>query len=339
MSRDSDFRAKGGRARAGKLSPERRREIAKKAAESRWSADLPQADFEGEFPLGEKVVSAAVLRDERRVITQGTFLRALGRSRSPKAGTGVLSTVDELPFFLRAKALEPFIDSDLVVSTKPVFFRTRSGAKAVGYDATLVRKVADVYLKYRDHCLRTNGAIPMRYQKMIAAAEAVKTALADVGIVALVDEATGYQDIRNRLALQEIFDAVLRKELAAWAKRFPDEFYKQIYRLRGWEWRGRHVNPPQIVAHYTNDFVYDRLQPGLRQELETRMPKTESGNRRGRLHQLFTDDIGHPMLAQHVHMVTMFMKAAGSWDEFKRNLDKVAPRLGNNYELPLDSEG
>ena len=92
------------------------------------------------------------------------------------------------------------------------------------------------------------------------------------------------------------------------------------------------------MAHYTNDFVYDRLQPGLRKELENRMPKTKSGNRKGRLHQLFTDDIGHPMLAQHVHIVTMFMKAANTWDEFKKNLDKVAPRLGDNYELPLPSD-
>ncbi len=338
MTVSSPYQSKGGNARASKLSPERRREIAKKAADARWNSDLPQADFEGDFPLGDKSVSAAVLRDERRLVTQGTFLRALGRSRSPKAGTGVLSTVDELPFFLQAKSLRPFIDNDLIASTKPVFFRTRSGTKAVGYDATLVRKVADVYLKYRDHSLQQNGSVPVRYQKMIVAAEAIKTALADVGIYALVDEATGYQDIRNRLALQEIFEAVLRKELAAWAKRFPDEFYKQIYRLRGWTWRGRHVNPPQIVAHYTNDFIYDRLQPGLRKELETRMPKTEMGNKKGKLHQFFTDDIGHPLLAQHVHMVTMFMKAASSWEEFKRNLDKVSPRLGENYELPLEPE-
>jgi hypothetical protein len=339
MEKDiSNFRVKGGKARADKLSPERRSEIAKKAAATRWSADLPQADFEGDFFLGGKSVSAAVLRDERRIITQSTFLRALGRSRSPKAGTGVLSTADELPFFLQAKALSAFIDDDLVVATKPVFFRTRSGNKAVGYDATLVRKVADVYVRFRDHCINERGSVPARYERMVAAAASIKTALADVGIVALIDEATGYQDIRNRLALQEIFDAVLRKELAAWAKRFPDEFYKQIYRLRGWEWRGRNVNPPQIVAHYTNDFIYDRLQPGLRKELETRMPKTDAGNKKGKLHQLFTDDIGHPLLAQHVHMVTMFMKAAGSWEEFKRNLDKVAPRLGENYELPFARE-
>ena len=78
---------------------------------------------------------------------------------------------------------------------------------------------------------------------MIAAADAIKSALADIGILGLVDEATGFQDVRNRLALQEVFDAVLRKELAAWAKRFPDEFYKQIFRLRDWQWKGRHIHP------------------------------------------------------------------------------------------------
>ncbi|RYY85160.1 MAG: hypothetical protein EOO15_17700 [Chitinophagaceae bacterium] len=335
MADDDDYQSRGGKKRAENLDPGRRSEIARKAAESRWAADLPEADFEGKVNIGGQSVDAAVLRDQRRIITQGAFLRLLGRSRSPKAGTGVTSTVDELPFFLSAKALKPFIDSDLLLSTKPVFYRTRSGTRGVGYDATLVRKVADCYLRLRDHWIAEKGHIPVRYQKMFAAAEAIRTALADVGIIALIDEATGYQDVRNRLGLQEIFDAVLRKELAAWAKRFPDEFYKQIFRLRGWAWKGRKKNPPQIVAHYTNDFIYDRLQPGLRKELETRMPKTDTGNRKGRLHQLFSDDIGHPMLAQHVHMVTMFMKAAGSWEEFKTNLDKVAPRLGDNYELQL----
>lgn len=330
-----NFQSEGGRKRAETLSPERRSEIAKKAAESRWSANLPEADFEGEFLINDSVVSCAVLRDERRIITQSTFLKALGRSRSPKAGTGVLSTVDELPFFLQAKALKPFITKELESSTKPIFFRTRLGKKGVGYDAKLINLVADVYLAYRDHCLSEKGTVPKRYEKMVIAATAIKNAFAELGVIALIDEATGYQDVRNRMALQEIFEAVLQRELAAWAKRFPDEFYKQIYRLRGWEWRGRHINPPQIVAHYTNDFIYDRIAPGLRQELVTRMPKTETGNRRGRLHQLFTEDIGHPLLAQHVHMVTMFMKAANTWDEFKVNLDKVAPKQGDNFQLPL----
>lgn len=328
----------GGRARAANLSAKRRSAIARKAAESRWTASLPEADFEGSFEIGGKTVLAAVLRDERRIITQATFLRALGRSRSPKAGTGVLSTVDELPSFLQAKALKPFIDNDLVLSTKPVFYRTKSGSKGVGYDASLVRKVAEVYLRYRDHCMTARGSVPVRYQNMVRAAEAIRAALADVGIIALIDEATGYQDVRNRYALQEILDAYLRKELAAWAKRFPDDFYKQIYRLRGWEWKGRKFNPPQVVAHYTTDFVYERLAPGIRDELERRMPRTSSGNKKGKLHQLFTDDIGHPALAQHIHAVTTLMKASTTWNQFKSMLDRSLPKRGDNLQLPFVEE-
>lgn len=330
-----ETKSPGGRARAISLSPERRAEIARKAAATRWAGDLKKADFEGTFPLGDTELACAVLEDETRIITQATFLRALGRARSPKAGTGVLSTVDELPFFLQSEVLKPFIPDDLASSTKPAFYLTQTGGKGVGYDARMLPRVAEVYLRYRDHSLQTTGRIPLRYQGMIAAADLLMRALANVGIVALVDEATGYQRVRSRFALQEILDAYLRTELAAWAKRFPDDFYQQIFRLRGWEWKGMRVNRPQVVAHYTVDLVYDRLVPELMTELEGRMPRTETGRRKGRLHQLFTDDIGNPALAQHLYAVTALMKASRNWDDFMRSMDLVFPKKGSNLQLPF----
>ncbi len=335
---DANHHSRGGVARATKLSSERRKEIAQIAAEARWAGDLPIADFEGTFTVGPTELSAAVLRDETRIITQASFLRALGRSRSPKAGTGVLSTVDELPFFLQADVLKPFIDNDLVMSTKPIFYRTRSGGKAVGYNAKSIKRVAEVYLKFRDASLRATGRVPARYEKMIAASDMFIRGLAEIGIVALVDEATGFQEVRQRHALQEILDAFLLKELAAWAKRFPDDFYKEIYRLRGWEWKGRKFNPPQAVAGYTTDFVYERLAPGIREELETRMPKDSEGRKKGKLHQLLTEDIGHPALAQHIHAVTTLMKASKNWSQFKMMLDMALPKRGATLQLPFVDE-
>ena len=91
--------------------------------------------------------------------------------------------------------------------------------------------------------------------------------LAMVGIVALVDEATSYQKIRDRKALNRILDKYLLAEHAKWAKRFPDEFYMEIFRLRRWQWQGMKVNRPSVVGKYTNDFVWDRLAPGVREEL------------------------------------------------------------------------
>jgi hypothetical protein len=159
--------------------------------------------------------------------------------------------------------------------------------------------------------------------------------LAAVGIVALVDEATGYQEVRDKLALQAILDKFLQKEFAAWAKRFPDEFYQQIFRLRGWQWRGMKVNRPQVVAHYTKDIVYSRLAPGILNELESRNLKDEQGKRRARHHQWLTDDVGHPALAQHLYAVVGLMRGSDSWEDFKRFLDRSYPKREDSAQLSL----
>jgi hypothetical protein len=180
--------------------------------------------------------------------------------------------------------------------------------------------------------------VPTQYAKIVRACDTLIRGLAGVGIVALVDEATGYQDVRDRQALQAILDAYLERELATWAKRFPDEFYRQIFRLRGWTWRGMSVNRPQVVAAYTRDLVYERLAPGLLEELERRTPKDASGRRRAKFHQRMTDDVGHPALAQHLHAVIALMRASIGWDEFMRGVDRAFPRKGKTIPLPLDSD-
>lgn len=91
---------------------------------------------------------------------------------------------------------------------------------------------------------------------------------ARIGIISLVDEATGYQEVRDRKALAAILDRYLRKEHAAWAKCFPDDFYKELFRLRGWEWKDMNEGKkPQCVGIMTKDIVYERLAPGILSEL------------------------------------------------------------------------
>src|SRR2546430_2223093 len=82
----------------------------------------PQAAYEGIIKIGNIEIPCAVLGDGTRVLNQAGFLRAIGRARSPKAGKGVLSTVDNLPFFLQAEALKSFITDELRESTKPLFY-------------------------------------------------------------------------------------------------------------------------------------------------------------------------------------------------------------------------
>ena len=330
-------RAKGGFARAQKLSSSERSEIGKKGAQSRWDNATLKAGHVGELHIGDLEIACAVLPDGTRVLSQRGVGKALGRSfggqswkKQDDDGAG------GLPFYLNLGVLRPFVSNELMVLlSQPVFYRHgRGGGVARGLIATALPQVCNVWLKAREEGKLNDAQLAVAQR-----AEVLMRGLAEVGIVALVDEATGYQDLRDREALQEILNVFLRKELAAWAKRFPDEFYQQISRLRGWSRTGKGSSRPQIVAHYTKDIVYARLAPGIIQELEKKNP-SENGRRRSKHHQWLTEDVGHPALAQHLHAVITLMRVcdAGGWDMFMQMLERAHPKRSDTLELPLLQE-
>ncbi len=154
--------------------------------------------------------------------------------------------------------------------------------------------------------------------------------LSKVGIIALVDEATGYKEICDRKALQAILDKYLRKELAAWAKLFPEEFYKQMFRLRSWKWEGISVSRPGVVCRYTRDLVYERLTPGIRKQLEVIHPTIKPARRKSKHHQWLAEDVGHPALAQHLYGIIGMMRASSTWEQFYRLIQRAYPKRGEN---------
>lgn len=334
----NEMKAKGGIARAESLTSEERKQIAQKAAATRWEANVPQATHEGDFKIGDATIVAAVLPDGRRLLTQATFLRALGRSRSPKGGTGVLSTVDGVPFFLQADALKPFINNDLLMSTTPVFYREKSGKRSVGYLAELLPGVAEVYLQLRDSLFQQDKDIPAQYSHIIRACDATMRGLARIGIVALVDEATGYQEVRDRQALQKILDKYLTAERAKWAKTFPDDYYKKLFSVRGLKYDPTTTKRPGFIGHDTNAIVYDRLAPGVLRKLSELNPKTEKGYREHKNTQFFTADYGLPELKSHIEKVMFLMDAAGpgNFKQFKIMLERAAPKKGDTLPLDMD---
>jgi hypothetical protein len=335
ISKDSNKKAKGGRARAESLSPEQRKEIASKAASARWNADVPKAEYEGTFKIATNILSAAVLPNGKRVLTQSAFLTTLGRSRTPKAGTGVLSTVDGIPFFLQAEALKPFISEELLMSTTPIFFVTKTGKKMVGYDAQLLPRVAEVYLKMRDSYVLAGKQVPRQYQHIVKACDIVMRGLAHVGIIALVDEATGYQEIRDRIALQKILDKYLTDEWAKWTRTFPDEYYKELFRLNNVPYPPvpSSTKKPSYVGHWTNDVIYSRLAPGVLAELKKKNPRLPSGNRSRKYFQYLTTDFGHPELKDLLSNVIFLMKTCTNWEDFKDRLDMAKPKYGKTLKL------
>jgi P63C domain len=295
----------------------------------------------GPLRIGDIEFDCAVLNDvdRTRVISETRFMEAMGMYRSGALSTRRESKEGEqrIPLSLAYKNLKPFIDQHPeVLNLQPVRYRTMHGNLAtVGLPATIIPKVCEVWIDAD----RAGALKHFPRQKRIAArADILLRGFAHVGIIALVDEATGYQELRDRQTLQGILDKYLLAEQAKWAKRFPDDFYREMFRLRGWQWRGMKVNRPQVVGRYTNDLVWERLAPGLLEELRNRNPKDEKGNRRGKFHQWLTDEIGHPQLQQHIYAILGLMRASTGWPQFVRLVERAFPKVNTNLMLPFPEE-
>lgn len=342
-------RSRSGLARAAKLPPERRKEIASEAARSRWALRAePQTEglprvLEGYATtltlVGTKLPCAVISRGDgvQRILSENGITNAILGSRSGASKRLKRAADDDgalLPLFVAPSQLEAFINNELRDGPlKPIDYLNGDRVER-GYDASILVAVCNVWLKAREAGVLQKQQLPKAQQ-----AEILTRALAETGIVALIDEATGYQKVRPQNALAAYLELVVRKELAAWVKRFPDEFYENIYKLKGWRWPGMGKNRYSVVAHYTNDLVYSRLGPGILDELQNKTPKNDRGYRPSHLHRWLTEDIGHSMLAQHMHAVMMFQRLAiangHSWKKFVATVDQVLPKKGSNLELPL----
>lgn len=317
--------SRGGYARANILTAEERTEIARQAALARWEQDdpglIPHATHVGTIKIGDKEISCAVLENGKRLLTQETFLEAVGRARKARGGRGSVRLVDGreegLPPFLSPNLL-PFIDDEALRSATPIVFRTPRGAKAYGYEAALLPKVCEVYLRARD-----GKGLQANQEHLARAADILMRGLAHVGIIALVDEATGYQDYRARDELNRILEKYIAEELRPWTRHFPNDFFKEIYRLHGWQYKSGSAHRPQYVGKLINELVYKRLPPGVLDKLRELNPMTEKGYRRHKHFQFLTEETGDPHLDKQIASVMTLMRASDDKTMFNRLFERA----------------
>ena len=325
-------RAKGGLARKRALSAKQRSAIAQKAAETRWGREpIAQATHgspDKPLMIGDLQIPCYVLEDGRRVIVQTGLILALGMKKggsSHKGGT-------RLAKFAAGKGMLPFVSKDLVEKTQaPILFRTPAGSIAFGFEATILADLCDALLE-----ARKAGVLQAQQEHIAARAEMLVRGFARLGIIALIDEVTGYQRDRAKDALARILEAWIAKELQAWVQTFPTEFYEQMFRLRGLEYPTTSVRRPQYFGILTNDVVYKRLEPGVLTELKRVTPRNDGGRPTAKYFQSLTTNVGYPKLKEHLGAVVAFMKISKTWDEFMNRLDEHYPRCGETPMLPMD---
>src|SRR5258708_24391515 len=223
---------------------------------------------------------------------------ALGRARQAKGRQYYDGDVN-LPAFLTAKNLKPFIPPELSVTSSQIEFRTLGGFRAFGYSADLLPQVCGVFLD-----AKTAGVLAHMQEHIADQALILVRGFASVGIIALVDEATGFQYDRPRRDLEEYLEKFMSESLRRWVRTFPGDYFKHLCRLKGVQLRPD-MKLPQYFGHLTNDLVWRRIAPGLLKALKER--REERGRRSNKLFQWTSEELGKPELLMHLVMVVGLM--------------------------------
>jgi hypothetical protein len=331
---DDSPSSKGGQMRSATLTKDEKVKIAKMGAAAKWDKSIPTVLLGGKLILGGVEVDCYVTDDGDRLIA-GRGMQEVLRlvDEFPESGQKPGSRMTRL---LNNKNLKPLIykgkSPDHFLAKKRRF----QGRLIAGFNAEMLVDVCEGMLE-----ARTQGALKTARQAVVAAqCEMILRGLAKTGIVALIDEATGYQNLRPADGLRNYFDMILRRDLVAWFKRFPDEYYENIYKLKGWPWSGMAKNRYSVVAHYTNDLMYERMLPGLKNEFDLRNPKNAKGNRRQKNHSLLNDDAGDKLFSQQMFTVLALQRAClnkdgNKWAHFISLMDDILPRRESTMPLPF----
>ncbi len=338
--KNSSKQSRGGRARAENLNPQERSKIASDAAKARWAdtPGLPVATHTGKVKIGAASIPCAVLDNGTRLLTEHGITTALGsrsgaskRLKRNSAEGGV-----PVPIFIAPQNVRPFITAELSEKLlKPI--RYKYGRQImVGYDARVLRAICEVWLD-----ARRAGALQDQQEERAFRAELLIRGLADVAIVALVDEATGYQADRDKDELQKILSAYISPSLLPWAERFPKDFFREMFRVFGWSWpvttNGNYRGPvgPRYAGKLIKQIIYGNLPPGVLEELEKRNPHDAKWQRKSRMGSLLTEKNGHPHVEKLVAVMTTLFEISDNRTEFWRHYNKKFKKADDQLEFEL----
>ena len=296
------------------------------------SEKILRADYGGtdhHLKIGDIEIPCYVLDNGQRVIVAGGFTDAIGLARG---GSGRNRSGGLLGSFLDGAKFKPHVPKDLDVRGIRIPFKLKSrGGIVYGYEATVLADVCEVVIKASEE-----SKLPKIYDHIVRRCKILYGGFARVGIIALIDEATGYQTVRKRDELHKILEAYVNPEFLPWTRMFPDSFYEQLFKLRGLPYNPASTKRPALFARDTEDIVYKRLPPGVCEELKRQNPKTEKGHRKRKHHQHLTEDIGHPHLKSHLIGVIALMRASANWSKFKSLLNRAYPKPNTQLELSGD---
>lgn len=306
--------------------------------------EIAKASHAAELDLNGFLLSCAVVNGQR-LFSERSLATAFGIKgggaywKRKKVGDG------HLPEYLSAKYLRGFISKELVQKlSNATDYISVSGGKAKGIDATALADICDVFISAQKE-LAKNNIDSEKIDLVAANAYKMIKGFAKVGIIALVDEATGYQEVRDKQELRTFLKKFLLEEKTKYVDAYPDEFFEVMFKMRGLTWsKANKGKNPQYFGHYINNYVYSRLGPEVLFSLRKLNPKNTKGYRGTKHYNYTSPEVGFPKLKEHLNVLVAFSKAAGyNWNSWVRMVERAFPKYNQDgstiLELPFDDQG
>lgn len=282
--------------------------------------------YDGVLELNNVNIECYVLEDGTRVLSGREMQRALSMVDDNE---GKETSGTRLSRYLNQKSLIPFIFKDKEQGHFEPITCYRGDQKINGFEATVLIDICDAFLRARKE-------IKLSTRQTIIAdqCEILIRSFAKVGLIALIDEATGYQYDREQKELQTILKALISDEILEYQQQFQLSFYREIFRLWDIPFTPQNIKrKPQFIGHLTNRYIYSNLPKGIvvLEKLKSKTPKTDSGNYKYRLHQSLTEDKGREALKKVLYSV----EALASISKDRRQFDKLINEKYGQKELPF----
>lgn len=321
----------GGKARADKLSPEERSKIAKDAAEKRWAEQQsPLATFgapDKPIRIADIEVPCYVLDDGRRVIPTNGMLDTLTMAR----GGAMVRGMNRLELFVSRDRIKPFVSGDLHERiSNPIKFRIGYNI-AYGFTSDTLIEIAEAVIQ-ADNA----GGLQKQQAGIAHQCRVITASLTRIGLIALIDEATGYQTRRDSDELQKILTAYLLPEHRPWMQSIPQEFTAEIYRVYGWK-RQPNNRGPRYAGKLIRQLIYERLPNPVLPKLDELNPSNSNYQRKHKHHQFLTEKQGLDHFRTQVITVMTLLRISKGKSEFKRHLASYFGSQGS-FDFEADED-
>ncbi|WP_375456243.1 P63C domain-containing protein [uncultured Methylobacterium sp.] len=325
MAKKRTPQSKGGSARAEKLTPEQRSQSAREAAKARWDEAAPKVAHgapDRPMRIADMEIPCYVLDDNRRVIPTSGMLDTLQMAR----GGSMVKGMNRLELFLARDRINPYVSNDLMARiANPIRFRMGANV-AYGYDSDTLIDIAEAVIQ-ADNA----GALQKQQAAIAHQCRVITSSLTRIGLVALIDEATGYQTKRDSNELQQILTNYLLPEHRPWIKTIPEELTDEIYRVYGWK-RTQNNRGPRYAGKLIRQLIYARLPEPVLPELDKLNPSNSKYQRRRKHFQFLNKQQGMDHFRSLVITTMTLLRISRNKNEFKRHLRAY---FGGQGELDL----